>query len=360
MLQNQQYSFVTEIHNHRGSSYIPDVSFSPNGSMYAVTYQDNNEIRVYDTFTHSLHRTYRNPDAQLDWPHGVLVTDRHIIVSNKHNPNDKPSTLNVYRLSDSSSKPVNSFVTPLKYLREAHSFAIHNGRLLATYCGRGIGAILSYNFDDESGTISGPVSVLESWFEEHGEPKGVCFNEEGTKVLVTMAREKPTGYKYKINRISRLLREDHGFQRAVEILRTKYKALKVSLKNPKNKYVKHSDGVAIFNVNASGMLSSEPVQILDESHFCRLENVSIAKDVCAVANPMNDTVAIYNFDGENLCDSPEQVLHEHLAFPHDACLSPDRKHLVVSNYGICVMNGNVMWKNFLEPRSDKLTIFKLS
>lgn len=101
MLTNHRYRFVSDICNDQGASTIPDVAFHPNGCTFAASYKENNQIRVYDSSTKAILRTYQNPEAQLDFPHGVVITNRHIIVSNKHNPANKPSTLHVYRVGES-------------------------------------------------------------------------------------------------------------------------------------------------------------------------------------------------------------------------------------------------------------------
>lgn len=134
------YRFVTEIHNDQGSSTIPDVAFHPDGRTFVVSYKENNQICIYDSSTLSLLRTYQNPEAKLDWPHGVVVTSRHIIVSNKIKSKrkpDPPAVFNVYRIGESSEKPITVFNTPKQYsgLGEAHSLDVHNGRLLASYSG---------------------------------------------------------------------------------------------------------------------------------------------------------------------------------------------------------------------------------
>jgi len=356
LLPNHKYHFVSEIHNDQSSSTIPDVAFNPSGCMFAVTYKDNNEVRIYDSSTQTLLRTYQNPEAQLDWPHGVVMTNRHIIVSNKHNPTNKPSTFTVYRVGGPSEKPITVFRTPVKHLREAHSLTVHNGRLLVTYCGKDIWAraIVSYRFDDEEGKISGPTSIIESWFAEHGEPKGVCFNEEGTKVIATFYAGKPTGFIYKIRRAKRMLREKGGPRKLIKIALSKFTKPYIGQKK------KSDTGVVMFDVEENGELSNAPIQTLQGSQFSRPENITIVKDTYAIIDAVNDAVSLYNFDGDHLPDSPVQVIRDRLSFPHDACLSPDKKMLVVTNYGIDVDGDHPQWGRFIHPRSDKLTIYELT
>ena len=332
MSTGKHYRYVCDIPNADASSYIPDVSFHPNGSAFAVTYRDNNQVRLFDSATRKLLRAYENPSARLDWPHGVIMTDRHIIVSNKLNPPSKPSILTVYRIDNPADDPVTVFPTPVEHLREAHSLALHKKRLLATYCGKDIGALVTYGFDDETGEISGPIDITESWFSEFGEPKGVCFNARGTQAVITFVTEA----------------EASGKASEVEGCATKNDATTDT-----------RNGIAIFDVTETGMLSSKPVYTKLESHYCRLENIDIKESLCAVADPLNDQVSLYQFQDGHFPDKPIHVIQNHLSFPHDACFSPDRKMLVVTNNGIQVVDRRILWRKFTQPRSDRVTIFEL-
>ena len=353
------YRFVTEIHNVQASSTIPDVAFHPNGSVFAASYKENNEVRLYDSITKSLIRTYRNPEARFDWPHGVTMTNKHIIVSNKIKSKSKPcppGIFNVYRIGDSTGAPINVFKTPVKYLSEAHSFAVHNRRLLVTYCRRkSVWAIVSYSFNDETGQISGSTSILESWFALHGAPKGLCFNEDGTKVIVTV---DGTHLSKPVSDIIKPLSEN-VFLRTAKLVQSKFAKQYIGQNKKSDKAVTDPYGIVIFDVDGDGVLSKDPVQTLVGSQFSRPENVSIVKGSCVIANVNNNTVNLYNFNGDHFPDSPIQVIQDHLSFPHDACLSPDKKMLVVTNYGIGVVNGEIKWGSFLHPRSDKLTFYEL-
>jgi len=318
------YRFVSEIINDQGSSNIPDVAFHPDGGMFAVSYKDINQIRVYDSSTRSLLRTYRNPEARLDWPHGVTMTNRHIIVSNKHNPTSKPSTFNVYRVADPSLEPHTVFTTPVKHLCEVHSLTVHNGRLLATYCGKSFGkrAIVSYRFDDEEGKISGPTSVHKSCFINQRNPKGLCFNEEGTKVIVTLMKAKVNGgfehlFKKAMSvamersiEISDKLRIRKYLRRTRKFVLLKLTNSYIGQNKKTDKTIDNYFGVAIFDVDEDGVLSKEPVQTLLGSQFSRPENVSVAKGLCAITNSISETVNLYNFFLEVFLILPDQTIKE--------------------------------------------------
>jgi WD40 repeat protein len=353
------YNFLSEIQGDGEKTYIADVAFHPNGSMFAVSYMKD-QIRLFDSSTRTLLRTYRNRESRLDWPHGLLLTSRHIIVSNKLRPHGKPSTLNVYRIDDPSDKPVTTFTTPIEHLKEAHSLTLHGQRLLSTYSGQDSRAIVSYHFDDETGEISGPIDILESWFVEHGEPKGICFNEEGTKVIVSFVTEKkkkPSTVPIKFQNAKALLEEQNGAKKLIRKVLSKSVNLLLNHKEDRTNNI--TNGMAIFNVDENGILSHEPNQVLLSSDYCRLENISIVGNLCAVADPLNDTVKLYNFDGDHIPNKPTQVIQDHLSFPHDACLSPDKKMLVITNYGLQVIDDEVQWNNFLEPRRDNIAIYNL-
>jgi len=346
-MSTPEYRFVTDIVNELDSSFVPDVGFHPDGTCFAVSYRDNNQIRVYDTSSLRLLQTYQNPQAKLSFPHGLLITKRHIIVSNKLKAySTEPSKLTVYRIGDISSEPVTVFTTPLERLREAHSMHVRNGLLYVTYCGKDIGAILTYAFDDETGKITGPLNVLEDWFSRYGEPKGICVNEDGSKAFVTMAVDQIPKRDDKIWGAKDRLRKVHGWETQLSKLRRR-----------KREINHHFNGIAVFDIDEHGILSRAPVQIFKQTK-ARLENIHIVRDCCVIADPLNDRVYIYDLDNKRYFDRPRQVLNDNLAFPHDACFSPDKKLLIVTNYGIEVIEGRPQWETFRQPRSDKIRIYK--
>ena len=89
-------------------------------------------------------------------------------------------------------KPIQIFQTPFNHLREPHSLAIRDGRLVVTYAENVApsGAIVSYGFNEETGEITGLLDKTESWFSGCGDPKGICFNSDGTKIFVTFESDK--------------------------------------------------------------------------------------------------------------------------------------------------------------------------
>ena len=180
------YRLTEVIQNDGAPCLIPDVAFHPSGAYFAVTYQDVNEVRIYESRARKLLHVLRNPESQLDEPHGVFYSENYLVVTNRHRLK-KPSAINVYRNDGSIKKPIQIFQTPFDHLREAHSLALRDGRLVATYCENvgWAGAIVCYGFNQRTGRITNPLDKVETWFSEYGHAKGICFNEDGTKLLVT-------------------------------------------------------------------------------------------------------------------------------------------------------------------------------
>ena len=178
------YRIAEIIENDGAPSIVAEVSFHPSGSYFAATYENINEVRIYDSRTRKLLQVLRNPESQFDRPHGVLFTEKYLLVSNAHNLK-KPGTINVYRNDETIKKPIQIFQSPFNHLREPHTLAMRDGRLVITYCENlaPSGAIVSYGFNEETGKITGPLDKTESWFSEYGDSKGICFNADGTKIF---------------------------------------------------------------------------------------------------------------------------------------------------------------------------------
>ena len=134
---------ITEIIENDGAlSMIGEVSFHPSGSYFAAT--------------RKLLQVLRNPESQFDGPHGVLFTEKYLLITNKHNLK-RPGTINVYRSGPAIDKPIQIFQNPFNHLREPHTLAMRDGRLVVTYCENLApnGAIVSYGFNEETGEITG-------------------------------------------------------------------------------------------------------------------------------------------------------------------------------------------------------------
>ena len=156
------YHIAEIIGNDRAPSHVAEVSFHPSGSYFAATYENINEVRIFNSRTRKLLQVLENPESQIDRPHGVLFTEKYLLISNAHDLR-KPGTINVYRNDSTIKKPIQIFQTPFNHLHEPHSLAIRDGRLVATYAENVApsGAIVSYGFDEETGKITGPLDKTE-------------------------------------------------------------------------------------------------------------------------------------------------------------------------------------------------------
>lgn len=353
------YCLAAVIENENRESLIPEVSFNPSGSMFAVSFTENNEVRIFDSHTRSVLRVYKNPDARFDHPHGVLMTDKHIIISNGHGFT-RPCTLNIYRIDDPSDKPASVYETPFEKLREGHSLAINGSRLVISYCENKnkhrikakTGAIVSYRFDDESGVISEPIGIRESCFNKYGDTKGVSFNGDGTKIYVSFnSTVKP------ITKFDDFLL---AFKRAINLLKKKgARELAVEMLSNASGWPSLKNGIAVFNINDDGELSKEPFEVLLRKEFCRLENINIVGDKVVITDTINNAVYLHDLNNDPQLENPVQTITEYSTLPHGAKFSPDMNILVVTNYGLNVMNNKIQWGSFTSPRGDNIFVYEL-
>ena len=347
---NTNYSLIHEITNSASLSHVPEVDFHPSGDFFVVSYRDNNRLNVYDTKTYSLIRSYQNPSACLSYPHAVNVTQNHIIISNKHNavPN-QPASINVYSIHSKSSKPVFTMTTPMPHLSEAHSMATHNNKLLVTYCGENSSAVVTYEFDDDIGKITKPLSILEDWFIHNGEPKGISFNEDHTKVFISVTKVERPPQKVLLKKIKNFLTE-----------------ISACLSGTRRNF----SGIAVFDIDQEGVLSEQPIsQTRDHDLLSsreentvptvsRIENIKIAKHQCVMSDSINNKVYIHPIvNNSELNINTTQTLSDAMQLPHGVAFSPDSKLLVVTNYGLKTEQGRVLWTQFTQPRSDSILIY---
>src|SRR6516165_6200183 len=258
------YRIAEIIGNDRAPSHVAEVSFHPSGSYFAATYEDINEVRIFDSRTRKLLQVLENPESQVDRPHGVLFTEKYLLISNAYDFN-KPGTINVYRSDSTIKKPIQIFESPFSHLREPHSLALRDGRLVATYAENVApsGAIVSYAFNEETGKITCPLDKTESWFSKYGDPKGICFNADGTKIFVTFRSTKQFSVVKKLFRaltsdrepvltrlIRLILRSGRAFNNS---LREVHSETSVELEKPNPRDVTPTkNGIATFSINAEG------------------------------------------------------------------------------------------------------------
>jgi len=121
------FTLLRELRNHGAQSLLPEVAFSPDGATFAASVQEQNEVRLHDTASGACLRTWSNPEAGFGEPHGLVLTERHLLVSNRHYFS-APSDIRVYRLAAADDRPVDCLTTPFPDLVEAHSLALSRGR----------------------------------------------------------------------------------------------------------------------------------------------------------------------------------------------------------------------------------------
>ena len=324
---------------------IPDVSFNPDGTLFAVTYLNSNEVVIFDARTRSPVRVFKNPEADFDSPHGVLLTENHLIVSNVHGMT-RPSSFTVYNLNASSGEPVSVFITPHKYLREAHSLAIYNNVIVVTYCHNteGSGAVVSYQFDDNAGVIQAPLDILQDCFENFGDPKGVAFSKDGSSVFLTYVTQK------KMRGLPRYTRrmkatwvawQERSLKEFFQYIREKIDN-RASEAQPANRNI--YNGIAIFGIDNAGRFTEQPTSVFARETFCRLENIDIVDDTVVICDTINGSVCLYDFKKDPQLKAPEHIITENISLPHGAKLSPDKSMLVVTNYGLKVANQVIHWR----------------
>jgi WD40 repeat protein len=157
------YRIAEIIENDGAPSFVGEVSFHPSGSYFAATYESINEVRIFDSRTRRLLQVLENPKSRFDHPHGVLFTEKYLLIANSHGLK-RPGTISVYRNGGNIAEPIQVFQSPFDHLREPHSLAVRDRRLVITYCENVApsGAVVSYGFDEETGEITGPLDKTES------------------------------------------------------------------------------------------------------------------------------------------------------------------------------------------------------
>ncbi len=335
------YHLTNVIPSDSPLSLLLEVAFNPSGTLFAVSHGQANEVVVFDAHTRSVLRVYQNPDARLDNPHGVLLTDKHIIVGNAHGAL-RPSTFTIYNLDDPSQMPVSVYETPYQHLREAHSLDRRNNILVVTYPvsadGRH-GAVVSYRFDDEAGMICGPICMRESFFTQYGEPKGVAFNGDSSQIFFTFCTEHSTPALINYPRRLKMAWQVWRSNGAAEFFRYLCsKAVKVynarRMRGPELK-----NGIAIFDISDGGVLSEQPVRVLQRALYCRLENIQIVGETALLADTINGRVDLHDLAQDPLLETPVYTITDKLTLPHGAKLSPDQTGV----------GHNQLWAKGLKP-----------
>ncbi len=376
------YHVAEIIENDRPPSFVAEVSFHPSGAYFAATYEHLNEVRIFDSRTRKLLHVLGNPESQLDHPHGVLFIDKYLLISNTHNLK-RPGTITVYRNGSTITKPIQIFQSPFNHLREPHSLAIRGGRLVVTYTENlaPSGAIVSYGFDEETGKITGPLDKTETWFSEYGDPKGICFNADGTKIFVTFESDKRLSA---VEKILRSFESDRDLSVPVQLMNVSRKAIRklrkiilrrvqalndtpievrsetsAELEKPNlQDMTPTKNGIATFTISAEGKIARCAEHVKLSKAFCRLENIDVSNGTCVVTDLVNHSLLLYDLTRDSNFTSPIKTINLGKATPHGAKFSPDGKLLIISSLGVKVVNQEPQWSNWESPREDKIVVFE--
>lgn len=370
------YHIVETIGNDRAPSHVSEVSFHPSGSYFAATYEDINEVRIFDSRTRKLLQVLDNPE--FDRPHGVLFTEKYLLISNAFDLS-KPGTINVYQNDRTIKKPIQVFQTPFSHLHEPHSLVLRDSRLVATYAENVApsGAIVSYAFNEETGKITCALDKTESWFSKYGDPKGICFNADGTKIFVTFRSDKPV-----LKKLFRAIASDRDLPASTRLmkfsrklknkilqsgraynysLREVHRETSVELEKPNPQYVKPTkNGIAVFSINTEGKIARRPEHLIVRKDFCRLENIDVFDGICAITDTVNHRLLLYDLTRDQNFTSPFHTVNFGKATPHAAKFSPDGRLLVISSLGRKVTNQELGFSDWESPREDKIFVLERS
>jgi hypothetical protein len=261
--------------------------------------------------------------------------------------------------------------------------ALRDGILVATYAENPApsGAIVSYSFNEEAGKITGPLDKTETWFSEYGDPKGICFNADGTKIFVTFRSNKQFSGLTKLFRAFTAGRGEPVSTRLMNFGRTlKSKILRSgrafycpltedhgetssALEKPNPDYVMPTkNGIAAFSIDGQGKIARRPDHVVVRKDFCRLENIDIFDGTCAVTDTVNHTLFLYDLTQEQNLTSPVRTVNFGNATPHAATFSPDGRLLIVSSLGRKIVNQDLRFRvvDWESPREDKIFVLERS
>lgn len=361
------YSLNTIIKNIAKPSLIPEVAFHPDGTMFAATYgKPNHEIHVFDTTTFKRKHVLKNPNAELIHPHGILMTNNHLIVTNVVDIM-LPSIINVYRLDSLNEQPVHVFEPDFKNPIELHSIDIYENIVVMTCCQSSdkLGAVVSYHFNDDTGEFSEPIDIQKECFKGLGDTKGITFNDNGTRLYITFESDQVHGdFEKFLLRLSEL--KDRliklglfGYIRGKIENKKKKDKRNFSDKTPENKNkVISKNGIVVLDIGIDGKISHLPSKIIIRKEFCRYENVKIYDKTLLITDTINNKVLFFDLASDPDLEHPIEILTNSMTLPHGVKLSPDQSLLVVSNYGLKTIGKQISWNNWTKKRGDNILIFK--
>jgi DNA-binding beta-propeller fold protein YncE len=260
-----------------------------------------------------------------------------------------------------ATKPIQIFQSPFNHLYEPHSLAMRGGKLVMTYCENlaPSGAIVSYGFNEETGKITGPLDKTESWFSKYGDSKGICFNADGTQILVTFESDNNSTIIGKINKLrKKVVKNVLRFSKSGKIKSDKIvvsETPRVRDMMPVKKPTKN--GIAIFSIDEEGKIAESPDQIIVKKN-CRLENIDVVESTCVITDVVNNSFSLYDLTSDPKLKKPVQTVNLGNAAPHGAKFSPDGRLLVISCLGVKIANQKIHWSDWESPREDKVLVFE--
>jgi len=324
----------------------------------------------------------KNPESELHNPHGVLFTEKYLLVANTH-ALKRPGTINVYRNDGAIGKPIQLFQTPFNHLREPHALVMRDGRLVITYCENVApsGAVVSYRFNEKTGKITDVLDKTETWFSEYGDAKGICFSPDGTKIWVTFESDKQLSI---VGKISRSLKADQSLPVSDRLLNLSQKVLNkfkkeavqkgrslnktlervrrkdsAELEEPNHRNIYPTqNGIVIFSISREGKIARNPDEVIVRKDFCRLENIHTFNDACVITDFMNHSASLYDFVQDPKFTNPIQIINLGKAVPHGAKFSPDGSLLVITSIGVKIVDQEPRFDQWESPREDKIFVLE--
>lgn len=350
-MSDSEFRVAGVMPNPAAPSYLPDAEFSPDGRYFAVTERHSHRVRLYRREDLSLVRSYDGEISGLDFPHGLALTNEFLLVSSKGSGPDAPTYISCFSLHSGDLSPVSITYTPRKDLREPHSLAVAQGHVFTTYCEGEANGLASFAFDEATGELGECKQFIHDCFVGYGEPKGVAVDQEHQRLIVSFVDEKyvplaSSNWREKLRRAWNMSSDPaHFVSKALRGIRTQFRS--ASDEPVRN-------GIMIFPLD-SGRVEESPIDTIESGGYTRFENVDVRGDLLAIADPLNNTVALYRLR-QGVLDEPLTSLSEPFTFPHDVAISPDGNTLLVANYGIICHEQEVMWECFTEHRTDNLVV----
>jgi hypothetical protein len=121
------------------------------------------------------------------------------------------------------------------------------------------------------------------------------------------------------------------------------------------------NGIAAFSISAQGKIGRRPEHVMARKDFCRLENIDIFDDICAVTDTVNHSLLLYDLTQDQNFTSPFHTINFGNATPHAATFSPDGSCLVISSLGRKIVNQDLRFRvDWESPREDKIFVLERS